>query len=232
MKKILFFDYDDTLSYNSTPICSELIFELKRISNIHKVCIATGRNSHYMIGVFRQIGGLENISLIAENGSYIAFHTTCPPTIHTTLDTKSDDLILIDKIKKALIEKFGRENLWFAPNETTLTLSPSGKFTVEEIYNFVLNIAKDKLITHKHRNSVDIMPKNVNKANGIKKFFDIRELDLNDFETFAFGDSLNDIEMFDLLDNAFVIGDKIEYKGTHSYFSGKEELIDYLKNNF
>ncbi len=80
---------------------------------------------------------------------------------------------------------------------------------------FVVDSLNDADI-HKWPVGVSIVPKGVNKAEGIKKYL---ELTNSNQEVFVFGDNLNDKEMFEAFyENSYVIG------------NAKDSVKGYAKN--
>lgn len=232
MNKILFFDFDDTLSYNKEPVCEELCFELRRLSRIYKVVIATGQPAFYISGVLRQIGGMDEVSIIGENGAVILSDFKNPPLFHYTTPLDNSTKALFSFLKNEIVNAYGDNNLFFSAHKTALNVCPRFECQKEDIYEFFKKNTPSDNSVFKHSDTVEILAANINKANGIKKFLEIQGINREEVVLYAFGDSANDIKMFDFCDRVHLIGDKIQYIGEHIKLEGEKDLVEFLKNNF
>lgn len=77
-------------------------------------------------------------------------------------------------------------------------------------------------------NAIEIMKKNVNKANALKKLLNV--LELKESETAVVGDSGNDIPLFEAFDNSFCMShtQSIIKKKANNIVKGVYEIEDYL----
>ena len=232
MNKILFFDFDDTLSFNKNPVNYELIEELKRISYLHKVVIATGQSVNLIRGVLRQMGDMDNVGIIGENGADLLSNFKGFPEFTFSIKLSDENAELFKSLKENLIETYGENNLLFSEHKCALNVLPRFDCQREEIFDFFNKHLSDKRQCFKHCDTVELVFENVNKANGIAKFIELSGLERNNVEVHCFGDSENDRLMLEYSDYSYLIGNKILYNNASFFLADEKELIDLLKSNF
>lgn len=76
--------------------------------------------------------------------------------------------------------------------------------------------------------SFDITPKEINKYNGLKYLSELTGIEAK--EMIAFGDGVNDIPMFEFVDYAIGIGDKLS-KEADICFNNITEALAYIKES-
>ncbi len=231
MNKILLFDIDDTIAERNKKISNDLLSELERLSTTYYIVFISGKPSCYIFGMLRQIECLKNISIIGENGATISVGSNFPPNIFYQYQKNNDTKNIFNNIREILIQKFGDE-IWFQPNEVNLTIFSKDKKYIDELYDILLSFKTDDLIVYKHNDSVEILPSYINKKTSVQKYLEITGLSNSSYEIHAFGDSINDLPMFEIADFIYIIGDKLAYKKKNTAIENVNNLADYLKNNF
>ena len=90
----------------------------------------------------------------------------------------------------------------------------------------------DELEVYRHWDCFDLMPKNVNKKNGIRYLTDLLGMDRS--EVIAIGDGINDIPMFEFADIAIgVLGkDAIDEQGNITQQKSDHVIREYIDYGF
>ena len=232
MSKIIFFDIDGTLHYSGIGIPESTTRALKQlIENGHKIVMCTGRSKGMMPEEYFKMGFH---GMILGAGTYVEYEGH---TIHRELMSKEDVQTVIDWGKK---EKIGiilegeihgyydpenQEEYYISMKEKTevgceVTLYPlseaidipkwtyhhmelSKKSEIEEILGH-----RYKGIYHEPLNSVEFIPNGVNKAEGIIKILEYTGISREN--TYAFGDSANDIDMIKYVKYGVAMGNAVK----------------------
>ncbi len=253
MKKIFFFDIDDTLLPSGGKISPENIRALKKLQEHNDVYIATGKS----IGMCKDVAktlGVKNIitsngNVITENEKIVYNRTLKEEDINEIRNLIKDKKELIlggqgnDKTyvlssDKDFYEKYVR-NI-FTNLKVNLPI-PSENFK-EEIYQMWLlgdveavNVNEQKYDTFRwNKYGLDIVYKGTSKAQAIKFLLNSKYKD-EEVITYAFGDSLNDIEMFKTVDHAIAVSNAKEelkkYAEEVTDNSQNKGVYNYLKEN-
>lgn len=228
MKKIVFFDIDGTLldhDKNLPQKTKAAIRQLKEQGTF--VAIATGR-APFMFESLRE--ELDIDSYVSFNGQYVVFENECiysNPLDHSKLETLLHDslenqhpLVFMDeKTMKATVSNHpfileSMRSLKFPHPE-----KDEDFYQNRNIYQTLLfcESSHDQFYVHNHSSfrfvrwhpvSVDVIPAGGSKAEGIRKMIEILGFNLKD--VYAFGDGLNDIEMFQAVGTAVAMGNAVD----------------------
>ncbi|WP_227677613.1 Cof-type HAD-IIB family hydrolase [Psychrobacter sp. H8-1] len=225
--KIMFFDIDDTLSRNGV-IAEHNKATLEQLAETDiKLVIATGRSKAIIPADILAL--LENDvldAIICMNGQY-SFNKDGVISHYPLSDEQTDKVVNLCK-QSGLIYKFDSAThiAWSSENERireynaktpTSILDPeyyrsnpvyqcSVFFNNQEDKMQDVNFAKyDLKLVHWHNTGADILPIEASKARGIKDLCQYYAVDVK--ECMAFGDGMNDLEMFDLVGYAVAMGD-------------------------
>lgn len=226
MKKVFFFDIDDTLL--PTQVGGELSVEseyaLKELIKIgHEVWIATGKNELNALDIIDRVGAK---NYITSNGQRIVkdnklFH-------HNPIDPKDvnmwkehiqkhDNMLFGVQTTKGsyflnakddLYEKYVRPifeclNNTIPENREELTGDVYQIWCLGEVDTLEKTGQEDNYqIFRWNEKAIDILTKNISKAAAIRTI----TKEYTDFETYAFGDGPNDVEMFRLVDHSVAMG--------------------------
>lgn len=243
MKKILFSDYDGTL-YTSSEAIKENKDAIKKFRNSGNIlCITTGRSYKLFLEAVRE-HDLEYDYAIINHGTAILDKDN-----NIIYETYFDNKLKLDIY--STISQFKLSNLESLTSVTRLcinsyeygtTINNVSKIKVEIPYEQIdlLKIVKEELLNkysdlvniYVHRyitedekgNSLEIVPKEVNKLNTINKFLDNYGESL---DVYSIGDSTNDIEMVSI-DKGYCIKDS--YLDVNNIcLNTVEEVSDLLK---
>lgn len=227
MGKIVFFDIDGTLVNTSgiIPESTKLAIDRLRENGV-QVAFATGRTPQFMGKVIEE---LKIDSFVSCNGAYCVHDGK-------VIFVEYFETEHLDKVVR-FAEECGH-NLVFL-NESSIKVpwySDNLKDDLDQILIEVPEIAKDFHKTNSiyqvlllskentddsYRNKVpelnfvrfhtiasDVLPKGMSKAKGIKSMIQVLGYDLSD--VYAFGDGLNDLEMFEIVGTAVAMGNANE----------------------
>lgn len=230
MIKLLAFDIDNTLAEINKPILSEtrqqlIAFEKKGV----KIAFVSGKPSIYISGMVRQVG-LESPIIIGENGLSIYYGCSVPPShvINCAYSNKDRELLL--SVKAMIMEHFG-EDVWFQPNEVSVTAFPKN-IEMSELREVVLAIFEDEkiletLVYYQHSDSIDIAPKQVNKGNAIQQLLDYEGWTSE--HIIGIGDGENDIPLFEKSGRSIGVDFQGDYK-VDTNVPSIAEAMDLLNN--
>lgn len=232
--KIIFFDIDDTLSRDGiiAPQNKATLEALANKTDI-KLVIATGRAKPMLPDDILELHDSGVIdAIICMNGQYSyckseeAGHERLIK--HYPLTLKQAEQIVQICQREHVVYKFEstKHIAWSVDNEYVRKfISENHDFVIEpEFYKtnnvyqcsvfFVneeeklqhIDFAKFGLkLVHWHNVGADILPIDASKARAVKDICDYYQIDVK--EAMAFGDGLNDLEMFDLVGCAVAMGD-------------------------
>ena len=225
--KIIFFDIDDTLSRNGVIAAhNQATLEALAETDI-KLVISTGRSKAILptdILALLEADILD--AIICMNGQY-SFDNKGLISHYPLSDTQTDKIVMLCQ-KSELIHKFDSAThiAWSHENERLReynAITPNSILdpnyhkanTVYQCSVFFNNpeekmqdidFAQDDLkLVHWHHIGADILPAEASKARGIKDVCQYYGVDAR--ECMAFGDGMNDLEMFDLVGYAVAMGD-------------------------
>lgn len=224
--KIIFSDFDDTLIdyYDSNGIFSNYSLDvLKRVKDRGiKFIIVTGRPICFFYGISNLLSIVDYI--IASNGAEI-YNVKEKEVIYY----KGIDKFVFEQIfdycrqnKIRFLVNSGVKRYYYGEgdngssifiknnnvdyiNQVIFLLNDKCEF--EELKYFLIGIKEIKLsniVYNEERCSIDINEKSVSKGNSIQYLCDLLKIDIED--TIAFGDSDNDISMFEVVGKSICVG--------------------------
>lgn len=214
MHKLLVFDLDGTLAEPGQRMAEKEVEKLIALENRgYRIVLCSGKTSYYLCGFARQLGLKEPI-LVGENGGTFQFGIELPPKRYEEYPCSEQAKAQICRMK-TLIDKTYGNKIWYQPNVIGISPFPAN----EEIFSDLQGLIDEKrpeldeLEIYRHWDCFDLIPKHVNKKNGIIYLVELLEMDRR--EVIAIGDGVNDIPMFELADIAIgVMGkDVIDEQG-------------------
>ncbi|MDN3440900.1 Cof-type HAD-IIB family hydrolase [Psychrobacter sp. APC 3279] len=225
--KIIFFDIDDTLSRNGI-IAEHNKATLEQLADTDiKLVISTGRSKAILPEDILALLDADILdAIICMNGQY-SFDKSGRIS-HYPLTAEQTDKIVRLCQQSDLIHKFDSAThiAWSGENERlrefnavtpNSTLDPE-YYKTNTVYqcSVFFNNQQEKMqdidfdqydlkLVHWHEIGADILPAEASKARGIKDVCEYYAVDAS--ECMAFGDGMNDLEMFDLVGFAVAMGD-------------------------
>lgn len=225
VKGLVFFDLDGTLLNDKSDVDEDVVETIWKLKeNDFVPIIATGRTIVEIKSILQKTGITSIISMNGQHGVYDG----------KEVYGKSIDIDSLKRLKKMVLSK-GEQIAFYNPDKIRITgyneaaekcyeyvngeLPPiDGKIYEREPVNMLLVLTKTGDDEYKKefpefnfiRNSpfsIDVFDKDSSKAEGIKVF--IEKLGLKDIPTYAFGDGLNDMEMFEIVDYPIAMGNAI-----------------------
>ena len=225
--KIIFFDIDDTLSRNGI-IAEHNKATLEQLADTDiKLVISTGRSKAILPEDILALLHTDILdAIICMNGQY-SFDKSGRIS-HYPLTAEQTDKIVRLCQQSDLIHKFDSAThiAWSGENERLRefnAVTPNSIFDPEyyktnTVYqcSVFFNNQQEKMqdidfaqydlkLVHWHQIGADILPAEASKARGIKDVCEYYAVDAS--ECMAFGDGMNDLEMFDLVGFAVAMGD-------------------------
>ncbi|OEH67891.1 MAG: HAD family hydrolase [Psychrobacter sp. B29-1] len=225
--KIIFFDIDDTLSRNGI-IAEHNKATLEQLADTDiKLVISTGRSKAILPEDILALLDADILdAIICMNGQY-SFDKSGRIS-HYPLTAEQTDKIVRLCQQSDLIHKFDSAThiAWSGENERLRefnAVTPNSIFDPEyyktnTVYqcSVFFNNQQEKMqdidfaqydlkLVHWHQIGADILPAEASKARGIKDVCEYYAVDAS--ECMAFGDGMNDLEMFDLVGFAVAMGD-------------------------
>lgn len=225
--KIIFFDIDDTLSRGGI-IAEHNKSTLEQLADTDiKLVISTGRSKAILpedILALLEADILD--AIICMNGQY-SFDKHTRISHYPLSDEQTDNIVKLCQ-QSQLIHKFDSAThiAWSDENERLREFNASTPNSiVDPVYylttpvyqcSVFFNNQQEKMqdvdfakydlkLVHWHQIGADILPANASKARGIKDVCAYYGVDASD--CMAFGDGMNDLEMFDLVGFAVAMGD-------------------------
>ena len=222
--KCIVFDLDKTLCELSEGISLKNIELLRKLEEKgNYICICSGKPTFYLCGMFRQVG-LSNPILIGENGGVIQFGIDLPPRVYHLTTNKVDTVYKLKQLRLELEENF-KDVLWYQPNEIALTAFPKDEKYFDIVKEYIDSKNIEDIVIYRHVDSLDIVPIDVNKYNGLSYLANLLNLTNKDF--IAVGDGVNDYPMFEFASLSLGINIKDENKATKN-FESIDEALTYL----
>jgi len=251
-KKVLFFDIDNTIltRNNEIPESTFRAFE-KLHENGHLVFVNTGRSRAYVQDPYLLSLGFDGF--ITGCGTMIEYHGEIIKDSRLDIDLVEYTVNTLRKYKiRPILE--GKEYLYF--DESEFGQDPYGmklkrelgerRLTIEhewrkwEIYKYACDTtgadrdpcfkeleAHYDFMIHNER-VVEIVPKGCHKGVGILEVCEYLGIDVKD--TYAFGDSANDIGMLETAGTAVVMGNGSEAAKAHADYVTTDLLDDGIWN--
>ena len=225
--KIIFFDIDDTLSRNGI-IAEHNKATLEQLADTDiKLVISTGRSKAILPEDILALLDADILdAIICMNGQY-SFDKSGRIS-HYPLTAEQTDKIVRLCQQSDLIHKFDSAThiAWSGKNErlrefnavTPNSILEPEYYKTNTVYqcSVFFNNQQEKMqdidfaqydlkLVHWHQIGADILPAEASKARGIKDVCEYYAVDAS--ECMAFGDGMNDLEMFDLVGFAVAMGD-------------------------
>ncbi len=225
--KIIFFDIDDTLSRNGIIAeHNKATLEQLAVTDI-KLVISTGRSKAILPEDILALLDADILdAIICMNGQY-SFDKSGRIS-HYPLTAEQTDKIVRLCQQSDLIHKFDSAThiAWSGENErlrefnavTPNSILDPEYYKTNTVYqcSVFFNNQQEKMqdidfaqydlkLVHWHQIGADILPAEASKARGIKDMCEYYAVDAS--ECMAFGDGMNDLEMFDLVGFAVAMGD-------------------------
>ncbi|MFK3917773.1 HAD family hydrolase [Psychrobacter sp. NPDC078501] len=225
--KIIFFDIDDTLSRNGI-IAEHNKATLEQLADTDiKLVISTGRSKAILPEDILALLDADILdAIICMNGQY-SFDKSGRIS-HYPLTAEQTDKIVRLCQQSDLIHKFDSAThiAWSGENErlrefnavTPNSILDPEYYKSNTVYqcSVFFNNQQEKMqdidfaqydlkLVHWHQIGADILPAEASKARGIKDVCEYYAVDAS--ECMAFGDGMNDLEMFDLVGFAVAMGD-------------------------
>ena len=225
--KVIFFDIDDTLSRNGIIAThNQATLEALAKTDI-KLVISTGRSKAILPADILALLEADVLdAIICMNGQYSFDNKGL--ISHYPLSVKQADKIVQLCQTSQLIHKFDSAThiAWSDENERLRDFNAKTPNSIVDPLYYQSNpvyqcsvffnnqfdkmqdidFAQDDLkLVHWHHIGADILPANASKARGIKDV--CRYYGVDATECMAFGDGMNDLEMFDLVGYAVAMGD-------------------------
>ena len=225
--KIIFFDIDDTLSRNGI-IAEHNKTTLEQLADTDiKLVISTGRSKAILPEDILALLDADILdAIICMNGQY-SFDKSGRIS-HYPLTAEQTDKIVRLCQQSDLIHKFDSAThiAWSGENErlrefnavTPNSILDPEYYKTNTVYqcSVFFNNQHEKMqdidfaqydlkLVHWHQIGADILPAEASKARGIKDMCEYYAVDAS--ECMAFGDGMNDLEMFDLVGFAVAMGD-------------------------
>ena len=257
MKKAFFFDIDGTLVHEQN---GKLVVPQKNIESINKLrekgyktFIATGRTEAFIPS---SVYELEMDGYVTANGAVVRVNDKlihqqklCPDVVVKIIEfcKKNNhpwmfegDLAYVDDLESPELKHFYEsvivnkdkivESKTIESAVTYNGLIMGDKIDLDELQSIIGN--NYVIAEHFSHGYVDCYFKNNTKADGIEKV--ISNLGLEDYETYAFGDGNNDLEMFDKVDVAIAMdnaSDRLKEKASFITKSNYESGIAFALEN-
>ena len=225
--KVIFFDIDDTLSRNGIIAAhNKATLEALAQTDI-KLVISTGRSKAILPADILALLEAEVLdAIICMNGQY-SFDNQGLISHYPLSAEQADKIVQLCKTSE-LIHKFDSAThiAWSGENERLREFNAKTPNSIVDPLYYLSNpvyqcsvffnnqfdkmqdidFARDDLkLVHWHHIGADILPANASKARGIKDV--CRYYGVDATECMAFGDGMNDLEMFDLVGYAVAMGD-------------------------
>lgn len=225
--KVIFFDIDDTLSRNGIIAAhNQATLEALAKTDI-KLVISTGRSKAILPADILALLEADVLdAIICMNGQYSFDNKGL--ISHYPLSVEQADKIVQLCQTSQLIHKFDSAThiAWSGENERLRDFNAKTPNSIVDPLYYQSNpvyqcsvffnnqfdkmqdidFAQDDLkLVHWHHIGADILPANASKARGIKDV--CRYYGVDETECMAFGDGMNDLEMFDLVGYAVAMGD-------------------------
>ena len=225
--KVIFFDIDDTLSRNGIIAThNQATLEALAQTDI-KLVISTGRSKAILPADILALLEADVLdAIICMNGQYSFDNKGL--ISHYPLSVEQADKIVQLCQTSQLIHKFDSAThiAWSGENERLRDFNAKTPNSIVDPLYYQTNpvyqcsvffnnqfdkmqdidFAQDDLkLVHWHHIGADILPANASKARGIKDV--CRYYGVDATECMAFGDGMNDLEMFDLVGYAVAMGD-------------------------
>ncbi len=231
MRKVIFFDIDDTLAVRGIGITDDVIKEVNELSKKHDVVLITGNTAEYVFGMVRQIDGFNNVSIICENGATIYGNPIFPTTNIYRYEKQDSDKESLTVMSRSIFSEFNGEVFKVFNCEASLTLVFKDMEIMTKVHKKLLGWNNEDYIIYKHTKSIDILYKGVDKGAGVLKYLEVKNYNRETTEIHIFGNGINDISMFKIGDDINIVGD-MEYEGIHTRVGDVSNMAKYIKDKY
>lgn len=227
-KKIVFFDIDGTIYDYTKGIPDTTYTAIKQLrENGHLAIVCTGRTR---IMIFEDILKLGFDGIIAGGGTYVEYNNKM------IFDYSLPRELIIEVVEQMRENGFipipeGRENMYFDVDElndkfqsiyniykealpnnilpidysTINAAKVSARFTERSNLNAIIKRLNNKFTFVNHNDELlELIPIDYSKAIGVEKLINYLKIDRRN--TFAFGDSFNDLEMLQYVEYGIAMG--------------------------
>ncbi|TCZ74692.1 Cof-type HAD-IIB family hydrolase [Paenibacillus albiflavus] len=223
-KKMIFFDIDGTLLDEEKHLpasTKQAIADLR--GKGHEVAIATGRAPFMFEDIRKELNIDSYVSLngqvVVHQGELIYGNPIRPDLLQSFMEyaTGNDHpLIYSDRTDmKVNMDKHILVETSLAPLKTAMPSYDPSYYMNRIIYQMMVFCTEEYEETYRsefpelkfvrwHPVSMDVMPANGSKANGIQKM--IEKLGIDRQNVYAFGDGLNDLEMMEFVGHGVAMG--------------------------
>lgn len=199
MHKLLVFDLDGTLAQPGEGMLPENVNKLIQLEQMgYKIALCSGKTSYYLCGFARQLGLREPI-LIGENGATFQFGIDLPPKRYEVYPYSEKAREQRERMRMLINDRYD-EKIWYQPNEVGLSPFPMDENLFEDLQQLIKENREQlsEFFIYRHFDCFDLVPKNINKHNGVKYLSELLNLEAKD--VVAVGDGVNDIPMFEFAD--------------------------------
>jgi Cof subfamily protein (haloacid dehalogenase superfamily) len=232
MKKIVFFDIDGTLlPEGQDDISLEVISEIDTLmKNDVDVFICTGRCYHQ---AKKHIDAIKSPNYVCSNGQEVKYHDEIIYSRTFNKDEFNTVLNIVDQTDcgwgyetreniflpdrnfssqlKDLLEGYGFQDIKVSNENVNDGVMQIWVFGSDEQVNATLKKLPKEFKYYKWNNQcAEILPVTESKAHGISRVEKALQDKNVEFRSYAFGDGVNDIEMFQHVDVAIVMGNAVE----------------------
>lgn len=216
-KAVVFFDLDGTLLLDDKSLAKTTIEALTQLRHNQILpVIATGRNLFEIQYVLNQTG---INSVVSANGSYVQFEghrlhaEIIPPSLITTVNRFADQFhdpiawfnnqsFALNQATNVTAENFKLLHLhplistdWYESHPVNFLFV----FNFDHEKSYEKQFAGQLSFVRNNPRGLDTMMAGVSKKTGIAQLME--DAHLANLATYAFGDQLNDLQMFDLVDH-------------------------------
>lgn len=232
MDKIIFFDIDGTLFYSGIGIPESALRSIEQLKQKgHKIVICTGRShgmipdSYFKLGFDGMIIGAgtyveyegkvlnhqmmdkEEISKVIDWGRRKNLGIILEGNIHGYYDPENNEDYYRNVIRQTQADcevmLYPLDGAIDIPKWTYHHMEPSKIHEVEQMMN-----DKFRGIYHEELQAVEFIPQDINKAKGIEKILEYTGISREN--TYAFGDSANDIDMIKYVKYGIAMGNAVK----------------------
>lgn len=226
-KKIVFFDLDGTLLNEDKKLLESSKLAIKKLQEKNIItAVATGRTPAKVKWLLDEL----NInSYVSINGQYVvyegkeihknplSFDFLHDITQFSTSKKHALAYVSLSDVKTSIGEHPYVRNL-YEPNKMAYPSVDQNHYRTEPIYQLLLFCENPDEVMYKERYienrfirwnrfALDVLPNGISKATGIAKLLEIAGIDKEN--TYAFGDDINDMEMFSLVGTSVAMGNAI-----------------------
>ena len=246
-KKIIFFDIDGTLHDPSVGVIESTQKGIRLLlENGHIPVICTGRTRSM---ISKELTDLGFLGIIAGAGTYVEYEGKV--IHHSVLKAKSDneflkflkknnvnyvvegpDYVYYDptdmsveyEMVKDVVRSFYASNVKPLPEDEYYYNKYSINYNMNDDIKNIVPYLEERFDLICHGTFIELMQKGYNKAVGISKM--IEYLNIKKENTYAFGDSTNDLEMLEFVEYGIAMGNSYEAVLEKAEYKTKSILDD------